>query len=88
MRRAGLRITRSRRFGLAPMVLFHDALHRVARGLRRWKPRAKGASVAGARPSRFAALHAQIANWLRYRGGRLLPDVGPATLLVLAERAP
>ena len=83
--RSGLRLVGSRRFGLAPVVGL--VLARRAVGPLASYIAGHPHDPSGLPPQQNAAhrLHDRAMNVLRYRIGRLVPNVGPQTLLVAAR---
>lgn len=80
--RAGLRVERVRRFGLAPATLLSTLGNHFLRS-RITRPR----SVAGrsARATRFYRAYGWLQYVLRYHVGRFVPAVGPYAMLVTAR---
>jgi SAM-dependent methyltransferase len=93
---ARLRVVATKRFGLGPSVWLSHSIRRIAPSLRRLirpaHPRATSSSApapsAAAKPAwkrRLEGLQEQAENFARYGVGAWTPQLGPATLFVLAE---
>jgi SAM-dependent methyltransferase len=81
MRKAGLEIVRIQYFGLAPEVLGEKILGVLNKHLLR--PVLRAISRTG--EERAFRAKQFCGHFLRYRAGRLLPHIGPQTLLVVAK---
>jgi SAM-dependent methyltransferase len=86
--RAGLRVVRMQVYSLGPQVLLYRSASRLLGACRWFLPRRRPAtrSVGSSQP-RERPGEARINNWLRFGLGRVAPQFGPCTALVLTARS-